>query len=226
MPRRSIWSARQRAELFDLPTDEAARLHHYMLSDDDIEHIRVRRRGHTGWASLSSSSSSTGCSTPICSAGPTPARTRARLITRSRTRASHREPGRNPRPLQRGPALPHGRAQPARRHRHLLEYRPFRRSGQTADTRRPDGRARAPGPHLTPWMGPHPAHRRIPVAKTPIAVLAYDSAPYRNRPPLAGTDCLAWAQAPSWWMRRVMGNGYRAERQHVSLGFDNRTQGQ
>ena len=43
MPRRSIWSARQRAPLFDLPTDEAAVLHHYTLSDDDIEHIRVRR---------------------------------------------------------------------------------------------------------------------------------------------------------------------------------------
>ena len=39
MPRRSIWSARQRAALFDLPTDEAARLPHYTLSDDDIEHI-------------------------------------------------------------------------------------------------------------------------------------------------------------------------------------------
>ena len=46
LPRRSIWSARQRAELLDLPTDEAARLRHYTLSDDDIEHIRVRRRGH------------------------------------------------------------------------------------------------------------------------------------------------------------------------------------
>ena len=44
MPRRSIWSARQRAELFDLPTDEAALLRHYTLSDDDIEQIRVRRR--------------------------------------------------------------------------------------------------------------------------------------------------------------------------------------
>ena len=46
MPRRSIWSARQRAALFDLPTDEAARLRHCTLSDDDIEHIRVRRGGH------------------------------------------------------------------------------------------------------------------------------------------------------------------------------------
>ena len=32
MPRRSIWSARQRPALFDLPTDEAALLRHYMLS--------------------------------------------------------------------------------------------------------------------------------------------------------------------------------------------------
>ena len=46
MPRRSIWSARQRAALLDLPTDEAALLRHYTLSDDDIEHIRVRRGGH------------------------------------------------------------------------------------------------------------------------------------------------------------------------------------
>ena len=46
MPRRSIWSARQRAALFDLPTDEAALLRHHTLSDDDIEHIRVRRGGH------------------------------------------------------------------------------------------------------------------------------------------------------------------------------------
>ena len=46
MPRRSIWSARQRAALLDLPTDEAALLRHYTLSDDDIERIRVRRGGH------------------------------------------------------------------------------------------------------------------------------------------------------------------------------------
>ena len=31
---------------FDLPTDEATLLRHYTLSDDDIEHIRVRRGGH------------------------------------------------------------------------------------------------------------------------------------------------------------------------------------
>ena len=51
MPRRSIWSARQRAAVFDLPTDEATLLRHYTLSDDDIEQIRieqirVRRGGH------------------------------------------------------------------------------------------------------------------------------------------------------------------------------------
>ena len=38
MPRGSIWSARQRAALFDLPMDEAALLRHQTLSDDDIEH--------------------------------------------------------------------------------------------------------------------------------------------------------------------------------------------
>ena len=46
MPRRSIWSARQRGALLDLPTDEAALLRHYTQSDDDIEQIRVQRGGH------------------------------------------------------------------------------------------------------------------------------------------------------------------------------------
>ena len=41
MPRRSIWSARQRAALFDLPTDESALLRHYTLSD-------MQRRANTG----------------------------------------------------------------------------------------------------------------------------------------------------------------------------------
>ena len=46
MPRRSIWSVRQRAELFDLPTNETVLLLHYTLSDDDIEQIRLRRGAH------------------------------------------------------------------------------------------------------------------------------------------------------------------------------------
>ena len=46
MPRRNIWSVRQRAALFDLPTDEAALLRQYTLSDDDIEQIRLRRGAH------------------------------------------------------------------------------------------------------------------------------------------------------------------------------------
>ena len=37
-------------------------------------------------------------------------------------------------------------------------------------------------PHLIPRVGPHPPHRRMPVAKALIAILAYDSAPYQNRP--------------------------------------------
>ena len=45
MPGRSIWSARQRAALFDLPTDEATLLRNYTLADDNIEHVRVRRGG-------------------------------------------------------------------------------------------------------------------------------------------------------------------------------------
>ena len=151
-------------------------------------------RASANWPSLSAksdgsterSSSSTGCSTPICSAGPT----QGRGSSRAQERTPDRVPGRNPRPLDRGPALPHGRAQPARHHRHSLEYRRSRRSGQTAETRRPDGRARAPGQHLTPWVGPHPAHWRIPMAKAPIADLAYDPAPYRSRPVKAKTQVL------------------------------------
>ena len=44
MAHRSVLTARQSAALFDLPTDEAALLQHYTLADDDIEHIRARRR--------------------------------------------------------------------------------------------------------------------------------------------------------------------------------------
>ena len=50
MLRRSIWSARQRAALFDLPTDEAALLCNYTLSDGDIEHIRVPGHNRLGLA--------------------------------------------------------------------------------------------------------------------------------------------------------------------------------
>ncbi|WP_029061426.1 Tn3 family transposase [Labrenzia sp. DG1229] len=46
MPRRKILTGRQRAALFDLPTDEALLLHHYTLSDDDLDIIRSRRRPH------------------------------------------------------------------------------------------------------------------------------------------------------------------------------------
>ena len=65
--------------------------------------------------------------------------------------------------------------------------------------KRPDCRARASGPHFAPWVGPHPVHRRIPVAKAAIAALAYDSAPYRHRPPSAA--------ARRWWSptRKTLG---------------------
>ena len=46
MPRRSVLTARQRATLFDLPTDEASILRHYTLADDDLETIGTRRRPH------------------------------------------------------------------------------------------------------------------------------------------------------------------------------------
>ncbi|UES42126.1 Tn3 family transposase [Roseibium aggregatum] len=44
MPRRQILTERQRSALFDLPTDEPTLLRHYTLADDDLEHIRERRR--------------------------------------------------------------------------------------------------------------------------------------------------------------------------------------
>lgn len=44
MTHRTILTARQRSALFDLPTDEASLLKHYTLADDDLEHIRQRRR--------------------------------------------------------------------------------------------------------------------------------------------------------------------------------------
>ncbi|NJO36362.1 MAG: Tn3 family transposase [Rhizobiales bacterium] len=44
MPRRHVLTDRQRSALFDLPTGEAALLRHYTLDDDDIEHVRARRR--------------------------------------------------------------------------------------------------------------------------------------------------------------------------------------
>ena len=52
--------------------------------------------------------------------------------------------------------------------------RQSRRSGQAAETRRVDSQAKAPSSYT--------AHLRIPVAKAPIAALAYNSAPYRSRP--------------------------------------------
>ena len=46
MAHRTVLTDRQRAALFDLPTVEAEMLHHYTLSDDDLEIIRARRRPH------------------------------------------------------------------------------------------------------------------------------------------------------------------------------------
>lgn len=46
MLRRSILTDRQRADLLNLPNDEASMLRHYILADDDLEIIRARRRPH------------------------------------------------------------------------------------------------------------------------------------------------------------------------------------
>ena len=284
MPRRSIWSARQRPAPFDLPTDEAARLRHYTLSDDDIEQIRVRRIREQ-YADTGGFTDHVFAVTSVLG---------YRFIPRIRNLPSKRlhvfEPRRVPKPLigltgnkiredlivrnwpdilRVAATLASGALPPSQLLRKFAAYprqhelavtlreigrvertlfivdwllyadmqrrantglnkseahhalkNAFRigrqgeirdrssegqhyrmaglnllaaivihwntdhlgRSGQTVETRRPDRRARAPGPHLNPWVGPHPAHRRIPVAKAPIADLAYDSAPYRSRP--------------------------------------------
>ena len=44
MAHRPMLTTRQRSALFDLPADETSLLKHYILADDDLEHIRVRRR--------------------------------------------------------------------------------------------------------------------------------------------------------------------------------------
>ena len=44
LPRRSILAERHHTRLFDLPTDETSLLKHYTLADDDIGHVRERRR--------------------------------------------------------------------------------------------------------------------------------------------------------------------------------------
>ena len=44
MAHRTILTERQRADLFDLPSDEASLLRCYTLADDDLDHIRERRR--------------------------------------------------------------------------------------------------------------------------------------------------------------------------------------
>lgn len=44
MAHRTILTDRQRAALFELPTDEASMLRHYTLADDDLEIINARRR--------------------------------------------------------------------------------------------------------------------------------------------------------------------------------------
>ena len=55
-----------------------------------------------------------------------------------------------------GQALPHGRPQPASRHRHLLEHRPAGRSRRQPKARRLARRPRALGAHRAPRMGPPP----------------------------------------------------------------------
>lgn len=46
MPRRHILTERQRHALLALPSDESPLLEHYTLAEDDLEHIRHRRRPH------------------------------------------------------------------------------------------------------------------------------------------------------------------------------------
>lgn len=44
MAHHTILTERQKAAFFDLPTTEVEMLRHYILADNDIEHIQARRR--------------------------------------------------------------------------------------------------------------------------------------------------------------------------------------
>src|SRR5512134_1563874 len=44
MSRRAVLTNRQRVSLFGLPTNEATLLRHYILTDEDLAHVRRRRR--------------------------------------------------------------------------------------------------------------------------------------------------------------------------------------
>ncbi|MCX1698698.1 DUF4158 domain-containing protein [Escherichia coli] len=46
MPRRVTLTDRQKDALLRLPTSQTDLLKHYTLSDEDLGHIRLRRRGH------------------------------------------------------------------------------------------------------------------------------------------------------------------------------------
>src|SRR3546814_20759893 len=47
MPRRVTLTDRPREALLHLPVDQGELLRHYTLSDEDLGHIRQRRRAHT-----------------------------------------------------------------------------------------------------------------------------------------------------------------------------------
>ncbi len=46
MPRRTILTGRQRSALLSLPRTEAEPLQYYVLSEEDLQHVRRRRRPH------------------------------------------------------------------------------------------------------------------------------------------------------------------------------------
>lgn len=47
MAHRTILTPKQREVLFGLPADEPRLLRHYTLSDDDLEHVGLRRRARS-----------------------------------------------------------------------------------------------------------------------------------------------------------------------------------
>lgn len=65
MPRRVTLTDRQREALLHLPVDQGELLRHYTLSDEDLGHIRQRRRAHNRLASrcnCASCATRAGCS--------------------------------------------------------------------------------------------------------------------------------------------------------------------
>ena len=73
----------------------------------------------------------------------------------------------------------------------------------SAETRRPDGRARAPGPHLTPWVGPTSCSPANTGGQSADSSLSVRSSPLTGVDP---NDPAEWLPAVNqcWYVNRVI----------------------